>query len=243
MPNPIVHFEVMGRNLDALKAFYTGLFGWHSEDWPMPNGTNYVGIDTHAGGINGGLVAIPDEATPAATCYIAVEDPAATLKKIESLGGQTLVPVTDVGMVVFAVFMDPQGHPVGLVKADDSTQPQEAPKPPTEGAVGWFQLMGPDGPKLQDFYRSAFGWEIDTHDESGYGEVDTKAGGIGAGIGQDPEGQGHVTFFIQTADITAKLKAIEAAGGKTLMPETDMGGVVFGMFTDPDGCLVGLYKG
>jgi hypothetical protein len=43
---------------------------------------------------------------------------AAHLKKIESLGGKTLVPPTEIPeQVTFAFFADPEGHVVGLVKS------------------------------------------------------------------------------------------------------------------------------
>jgi predicted enzyme related to lactoylglutathione lyase len=39
------------------------------------------------------------------------------LKKIESLGGKTVVPTTEIpNMVTFALFKDPEGNMVGLVK-------------------------------------------------------------------------------------------------------------------------------
>ena len=117
MANEVVHFEINGKNIDTLKAFYTGLFGWEAQDWPMPGGHPYVGFDTkEMGGIGGGLTVIPDGAPPMATCYISVEDLAASLAAVEAAGGQTVVPITDVGMVVFALFADPQGNVVGLVK-------------------------------------------------------------------------------------------------------------------------------
>ena len=44
---------------------------------------------------------------------------AAHLNKIESLGGKTLVPVTEIpGQVTFALFADPEGHVVGIVKSE-----------------------------------------------------------------------------------------------------------------------------
>ncbi len=52
------------------------------------------------------------------TFYVAVPDLAACLAKAESLGGKTLVPPTEIpGMVTFALFQDPEGNPIGLVKS------------------------------------------------------------------------------------------------------------------------------
>ena len=56
------------------------------------------------------------------TFYVEVDDPQAALDNIERLGGKTVVPVTEMEMVTFALFADPEGHMVGIVKGqDDST--------------------------------------------------------------------------------------------------------------------------
>jgi predicted enzyme related to lactoylglutathione lyase len=78
---------------------------------------NYGLVDTHVeGGIGGGVGASQDGATKV-TVYIQVDDLAAYLKKAERLGAKTLVPPTEIpNMVTFALFADPEGNAVGLVK-------------------------------------------------------------------------------------------------------------------------------
>ena len=53
MPNPVMHWEISGKNAKKLHDFYTKLFGWEvNADNPM----NYGLVDTHSkGGINGGI--------------------------------------------------------------------------------------------------------------------------------------------------------------------------------------------
>jgi predicted enzyme related to lactoylglutathione lyase len=50
------------------------------------------------------------------TFYVEVDDPQATLDKIEGLGGKTVMPVTEMEMVTIALFADPEGHVVGIAK-------------------------------------------------------------------------------------------------------------------------------
>ena len=52
------------------------------------------------------------------TFYVEVDDVAAFLKKAEALGGQTVVPPTEIEQfgLTFAFFADPEGHVVGLSK-------------------------------------------------------------------------------------------------------------------------------
>lgn len=107
-----------------------------------------------------------------------------------------------------------------------------------------FEIVGKDGRKLQDFYAGLFGWHIDASNPMNYGVVDTHAeGSIGGGIAQSQDGQGHVTFYIQVDDPQAYLNKVEAMGGKTVVPVTEIPGMVtFAQFADPEGNVVGLVK-
>ncbi len=49
--------------------------------------------------------------------HVKVDDPAATLKRAEALGGKTVVPATDArGGVTFARLADPEGNVIGVVR-------------------------------------------------------------------------------------------------------------------------------
>ena len=114
MANPVVHFEVTGKDGKKLQEFYSKTFGWQvNADNPM----NYGIVDAQVGGIAGGISA-GDGGTKQVTFYIEVDDPQAYLDKVEAKGGKTVMPVTEIpGMVVLAQFADPEGNVVGLVKA------------------------------------------------------------------------------------------------------------------------------
>jgi uncharacterized protein len=61
----------------------------------------------------------PDPADPSP--YAQVPDINAALKKVEDLGGKTVVPRTEIpNMVTFAQFTDPFGHLFGLVEPHDA---------------------------------------------------------------------------------------------------------------------------
>jgi hypothetical protein len=70
------------------------------------------------GAINGGVGAAPEGGEGHVTFYVEVDDPAAALEKIAQLGGRTIHEPVDVpdGPTI-ALFADPEGHVVGLVKA------------------------------------------------------------------------------------------------------------------------------
>ncbi len=140
MGNPVVHFDLTGPEAELTAKFYGELFGWHIQSVPVPQGTYHL-IDTHAGkGINGGIMQTSEGQQPFATVYAEVDDIRATLDKAEKLGAKTVVPVTAMEMVTFALFTDPDGNVIGLVQSDPSQQgPGVSPgdNPP----VSWFEIQ------------------------------------------------------------------------------------------------------
>lgn len=119
---PVVHFEVTGKDPKRLQSFYSKLFDWQiNTDNPMNYGlVNAVanGTEVGKGSIGGGVGSAPEGAPGYVTFYVQVPDLDATLKKVASMGGKTIVQPTEIpNMVTFAMFQDPEGNVVGLVKA------------------------------------------------------------------------------------------------------------------------------
>ncbi|MBV9453546.1 MAG: VOC family protein [Rubrobacter sp.] len=118
MGNPVVHFEVAGRDAKALESFYKDAFDWRTEE-AMPNPYYAMAYPDGEGGINGGIGQAMDGEAGHVTFYVAVPDLEAALSKIEGLGGSTVMGPVDVpeGPSI-AMFSDPEGHVVGLLKID-----------------------------------------------------------------------------------------------------------------------------
>ena len=115
MPNPVVHFEVTGKDGKKLQSWYSDIFGWKVN---AENPMDYGIVDAQGSGIAGGISA-GENGEKLVTFYIAVADPQAALDKVESLGGKTVMPVMEIpGMVTLAQFSDPEGNVVGIVKND-----------------------------------------------------------------------------------------------------------------------------
>ena len=112
MPNPVVHFEITGKDGPALQQFYGDLFGWNID---ANNEWQYGTVVAGEGGINGGIAG-DHEGGNRVTIYTAVDDLQAYLDKAERLGAKVLMPPTDMGIVEIAMFMDPGGNVAGLVK-------------------------------------------------------------------------------------------------------------------------------
>lgn len=111
---PVVHFEIMGKDGNKLQKFYGDLFDWQiNSDNPM----NYGLVEAGDTGIGGGVGPSQEGQPGYVTVYVQVPDLQASLDKVEKMGGKTIVPPTEIpNMVTFAMFSDPEGNVVGLVK-------------------------------------------------------------------------------------------------------------------------------
>jgi predicted enzyme related to lactoylglutathione lyase len=114
MANPVIHFEIAGRDAGKLQSFYSGLFDWKID---ANNPMSYGVVEAAEGGIGGGIGPAEPGGNGHLTFYVGVDDPDEYLKKVESLGGRIVMPTTTIpGMVTFALFQDLEGNMVGLVK-------------------------------------------------------------------------------------------------------------------------------
>jgi predicted enzyme related to lactoylglutathione lyase len=120
MGHPVVHFEILGKDGDKLRSYYSELFGWEID---ANNPMNY-GIVQRDGnvspegvGIGGGIAAAPEGYDGHVTFYVGVPDVEAALAKAESLGGTRLMGPDEVpGQgIVLGQFTDPEGHLIGVV--------------------------------------------------------------------------------------------------------------------------------
>lgn len=118
----VVHFEIPVDDADRARGFYGSVFDWKLQ--PM-EGFDYTLAFTTAideetqtpsepGAINGGLRARAPE-TPTPLIVIQVDSIDESLAKIESAGGSTTSPRSEMpGLGAYAYFKDPEGNVIGL---------------------------------------------------------------------------------------------------------------------------------
>lgn len=121
MANPVVYFEIGGREAEELKEFYSELFGWNISELGAASaaGNPYWFVQNEGGGIPGGIIKTDENMPPNYVMfYVQSDDLQATLDRVESLGGKAVVPPSDIpgGMGQIAVFMDPDSNVIGLHK-------------------------------------------------------------------------------------------------------------------------------
>ena len=112
MDHKVIHFEIQGRDGKKSQEFYASLFGWKID---ANNPMQYGIVAADAPGIGGGICQSMGQ--PLVTFYVSADDLAATLEKAKRLGGKTVLPPQEVpGGPQNALFSDPDGNVVGLVK-------------------------------------------------------------------------------------------------------------------------------
>jgi predicted enzyme related to lactoylglutathione lyase len=124
MGEPVVHFEIAGKDAEKLQSYYSELFGW---DIDADNEMKYgvvarEGNTTSDGvGIGGGISAGPEGYGGHVTFYVQVPDVEAALAKAESLGGTRMMGPDEVmdGLVI-GLFNDPEGHVIGVMTGSGS---------------------------------------------------------------------------------------------------------------------------
>jgi uncharacterized protein len=216
MGNAVVHFEIGAADDRPLVAFYGELFSWGLQGF---SGGGYTIVDTRGGdGINGGI-GKSQTGEPWSAFYVEADDLQATLDGASSLGGATVLPVTDFGgAVTIAMFSDPDGLLVGLVRAASgpSRASELAPSAGSGAPVTWFEVMGADAARTQQFYAELFGWTVDNATFPGYATVDTGTGrGIQGGIGGGEKSR-WATVYARVADVEVTLLRAEKAGGSRI---------------------------
>jgi predicted enzyme related to lactoylglutathione lyase len=120
MGQPVVHFEVIGKDGAALQRFFGSLFGWQIDaDNPMSYGVvkREGNLNPDGIGIGGGVGAGPDGYAGHVTFYVEVPDVEAALAEAERLGGKRLMgPERMDEQLVIGQLADPEGHLIGLIQ-------------------------------------------------------------------------------------------------------------------------------
>ena len=123
MANPVVHFEIIGKNPENLRSYFGELFGWQFDSTSpvaaaISEPSDYGFIDRVTapdgagipGGVGGGA------GYPAhAMFYVGVADVEAALREAERLGGRRqLGPERAPTGLVIGHFTDPEGNLIGV---------------------------------------------------------------------------------------------------------------------------------
>lgn len=120
-PPHLAWFEIPADNVERAKKFYSGLFGWKIEKFPVAVG-DYWHIDTGGSdeSLDGGLLPRMHPDQPI-TSYVAVPSVDESAAKVEKLGGKIMKSKTAVPhMGYFVICKDTEDNEFALWQCDEN---------------------------------------------------------------------------------------------------------------------------
>jgi predicted enzyme related to lactoylglutathione lyase len=252
-PGTFSYAELATSDAAAAKKFYGGLFGWTFEDNEMGPDMTYTMAklgDQTAGALykmGKDMAGIP----PHWLSYVTVADVDATAKKAVAAGGKLMKEPFDV--MTFgrmAVLTDPTGAALAIWQAKEHIGSTVKGEP---GSLAWNELYTTNVDAAGKFYVQTFGWKTTSMDMGEMGtytmflpESGEKTEHRGGMMAMPPDMKGAPPYWLTyfaTADVDASTKKVDALGGKTMMPPTDIPNVGrFSIVQDPQGVVFALFK-
>lgn len=104
-----------------------------------------------------------------------------------------------------------------------------------------FEIGCRDQAKTSEFFSKLFDWKIEQIGPAAMINTGGQFGGHITALGHEPHN--YVTFYIDVDDVQAYLDKAVALGGKALIPVIKIPTGEFSWFSDPDGNMIGLFKG
>ena len=121
------------------------------------------------------------------------------------------------------------------------------------GKVVHFEIPADEVGRAKEFYGSIFGWDLDDVPGMDYtmartvavdeNQMPTEPGAINGGMMRRTDRTPHPIITIDVDSIDDALKQVEAAGGSTVQPRTEIPGMgAFAYFEDTEGNTLGLWE-
>jgi predicted enzyme related to lactoylglutathione lyase len=229
---------------EAAKTFYAGLFGWETEDSPLPQGGVYTLARLQGRAVAGLAGTMPGQPT-AWNSYVTVDDADAAATRAGERGATVISEPFDVmELGRMAVIQDPVGAFFCVWQARDSIGAELVNG---HGLLSLNQLNTPDPERASEFYSALFGWRIEAvpDTEIRYWGI-YRGESLNAGMMQQPPdapAPPHWLVYFGSDDLDAAAEKIGVTGGSILVPKTEVPGGQFVVAADPQGAIFGVFAG
>jgi predicted enzyme related to lactoylglutathione lyase len=242
-PGTIGWVDLVTTDLEAATAFYTGLFGWETEDMPMPGGDGVYRFFRLGGRDAAAAGPMPPEMAAQGipshwNVWVASDSADETVERAAAAGGQVLMAPTTLGPSGrLAMVADPGGAAVGVWQADQHIGAGVVDEP---GAMTWWEVNTRAFEDCQRFYGQMFGWDAEPLEAPGVRYVTWKLGGrtVGGMLEMTPEWEGiapHWMAYFAVSDTDQAAERATASGGSVGAPPFDTAFGRIAVLSDPSG--------
>jgi predicted enzyme related to lactoylglutathione lyase len=248
-PGSFCWIELATTDQNAAKQFYTSLFGWAVEDFPLGPEGSYSMFSLQGRSAGAAYTLRSDDreqgVPPHWMLYVDTDDADESVNRAVTAGGKALSPAFDV--MTFgrmAALQDPTGaiFSVWQPKSHIGTGITGV-----DGTLCWADLMTADAEAAKKFYSAVFGWQLTPgeKDPSGYLHIkngEQYIGGVPPG-GLRPGVPAHWLAYFLVSDCDASTSKATQLGAKVYMPPTSMEGVGrWSVIADPQGASFALFQ-
>lgn len=239
--------DLMTDDPALVKPFYAALLGWEYVE-TRSLGRPYTLIRSGGqfiAGIAQGQRRLPHEGNAQWLSFLSVADVDRAAQATAAAGGNVLLAPFDVPRVGrAAVVADPQGAPLGLLRASFG-DPADTPEPVLHRFL-WTEALVRDPVAAARFYADLAGFEILVHDHGDKPfRVLKAAGRERAGVMRMPFANMNPTWLpaVMVADPAASAQRAAALGGRVLVtPRMDVRAGSVALIADPGGAVLALQR-
>lgn len=245
MPAQLRFININADDVSRAKRFYENVFGWKFRNWGPPDFhlIENAGVE---GALHGRHEVVPGAEILGVEATMGVDDVEAARAGIEAAGGKIVGGPYDIPTVGRLIrFQDTEGNFAGAMRYDEP-DPTPRPAPGATNVMRWFAINADDVSRAKAFYEQVFGWTYEPWGPPGFYVVRNAGATFNGGLQGRRElkpGARMRGFEISigVADIKALVGAVDAQGGRMVMPPMRVEGVgTLGYFEDPEGNLIGV---
>lgn len=238
--------DLMTDDSALVKPFYAALFGWEYVERTV-QGRPYSLVKSgghYIGGIASSERKVPDQPNSQWLSFLSVADVDTAAQQTSAAGGSVLLAPFDLPKVGrAAVVLDPQGAPLGLVRASFG-DPADAPQP-TLNHFLWTEELVPDPRAAASFYSKLAGFDVVTEQGGERPFLLLRKGRNRAAIMRTPIDGMRAQWLVSVmvADPAASAQRARQLGAKVIVaPHPKVRNGTIALIADPSGALIALQK-
>lgn len=242
-PGTFCWIELATSDAAGARAFYTGLFGWGVNEFPMGEMGTYSVFQKNGADAAAMYQMGPEQQgmPPNWLSYVAVDSVDAATEKARSLGGTVVHGPFDVfEMGRMTILADPQGATFAIWET--KTHAGVGVRDETN-TLCWNELQARNVDAAKKFYPALFDWRLKESPE--YTEFHVAQNAVGGMLPSQapPEVPSYWLPYFAVDDCDASAARAESLGGRVLLPPTDIPDVGrFSVLFDPQGAAFAVIR-